>query len=156
MSSLTNYFFFSLLYNKFLGKIFYNGSKQKIEELLINVVFTLSALKIFKKPFFFTFFHLFENLSVNFALVSKRRGRRIYFIPVPVNFRFRYKQGLKICRSALLNKLNNWKTSKKINKFVFFFFFSYILKKKNYATTQLRIFKKKVKQNRIFAHWRWK
>lgn len=152
----SNYFFLSLLYNKFITKLFYSGFKQKIEQILFSVIFSLSTLKIIKKPFFFIFFHLFENLSINFTLISKRRGRRIYQIPSPVFFRLRYKQGLKICYSALKNKLNTWKISNKLNTFIFFFFFNYVLNNKNYATNQLKILKKNIKLNRVFLHWRWK
>lgn len=156
LAQQSNYFFLSLLYNKFIGKLFYSGNKQKIELILFNAIFILNTLNITKKSFFFIFFHLFENLSVNFTLASKRKGRRIYQIPTPVFFRLKYKQGLKFCYFVLKDRLKVWRTPSKLNNFIFYFFFNYVLNKKNYATGQLTIFKKKIKSNRIFTHWRWK
>jgi hypothetical protein len=152
-------FFLSLLYKKFIAKICYgSGLHSRVNQLVFFSVLALGVTRTLKKPFFFMFFHLFEKLSVNFALLSRRRGRRIYFIPAPIPFQSRYKCGLRICKKLFSGASENnvgFSREKMDNK-VLFFFLSYVFKNKNVATAGVNAFKKKIKKNRVFAHWRWR
>jgi hypothetical protein len=157
-------FFLSLLYKKFISKVCYRGGAQNgIERFVFFSVFTMSVMKLLKKPFFFMFFHLFEKLSVNFALLFKRRGRRVYFIPCPIAFQSRYKRGLQVCKKLFsgtsgdfgLTSVVSFSQERVENK-ILFFLLSYLLKNKNFATAGVYSFKKKIKKNRVFAHWRWR
>lgn len=149
-------FFFSMLFRKFVNKVFILGLKYKLENILLNSIFFLSFFRIFKKPFFFIYFHLFDSIKMNFSLITRVTYKKSYSFPSLISFNSRYKNGLKICKNILKNYLNNLKIKNKIKNFFFFLFLTFILNEKNFFTTKIKILKRKIGKNRVNFHWRWK
>jgi len=145
-------FFFSFLYKKFINKVFLAGNKFKAENFLYNVIYLLSILHIFYKPFFFHFYALFEKLKLSYTFKSRQRGRKIYKIPVPIFYLFRYKYALKVSRKIMNKYLKLFNIKNKIKFFFSFLFFNFVLYKKNFLTVHIKLFKRNLKNNRIFLH----
>lgn len=154
-TSFLDFFFLSFTYQKFINKVFLRGLKLKFEKIMYDLVYFMNVINIIKKPFFFYFFQLMERLSVNFVLLSKRRGRQRYLIPQPIKFTSRYKQGFKIIRESMLLALDQWSVRLKFKKYFFFIFLTYVVKKKNILIKKIFEFKNKLRKNRVFSHWRW-
>lgn len=138
----------SYLYLKFINRLLSKGRKHKLE-LILHRVFTRISQSI-KIPFIFLIVLLLTQSFLPLDLVKKKKGRRVYLIPVPV----KYSRLYAIVFGHVASNFKKKKT--KINKVSTFmsFFHQSLFNKTNSFATRRKLLIKQVLDNRAFKHFR--
>jgi ribosomal protein S7 len=138
----------SYLYLKFINKLLNCGRKHKLE-LILNKVFINISYSL-KVPFIFLIVSLFRHSFLPLDFVKKKKGRRVYLVPVPVKFSRLY--------TVVFNHiaLNFKKKKSSISKIATFaaFFYQNLFGKTNTFIAKRRMLIKQVIDNRAFKHFR--
>jgi ribosomal protein S7 len=146
------FFFKSVLLQKFTNIFIRCGKKNKAEILILNYLKFIKNTQVgFVNPVL-SFFYVLETVKSNIDFVSKRVGKKVHFVPVPVRFRKQYIKSLRLFKSSFaLNKYSKnflWYLTEEHNNILRFKSKSILLKKKE----QLHAL---ALENRMFTHYRW-
>lgn len=138
----------SYLYLKFVNRLLSRGRKHKLELILYKVFTNISySLKI---PFIFLLLPLFKQSFLPLDFVKKKKGRRVYLIPVPV----KYSRLYAIVFGHIANSLKKKKTAvRKVSVFMTFFH-QILFGKINFFISKRKALIKQVIDNRAFKHFR--
>lgn len=139
----------SYLYLKFTNRLLSSGRKHKLERILYLTFKKISySLKV---PFIFLIVPLFKQSFLPLDFVKKRKGRRVYLIPVPV----KYSRLYTIVFGHIANNFKKKKTTiGKVSVFIRFFHQSLFNTKLNSFAAKRKALIKQVIDNRAFKHFR--
>lgn len=140
----------SYLYLKFVNRLLSCGRKHKLELILYKVFMNISySLKI---PFIFLILPLFKQSFLPIDFVKKKKGRRVYLIPVPV----KYSKLYTLVFGHIAASLKKKKTSTRKVSTLTSFFHQILFGKINVFVSKRKLLIKQVIDNRAFKHFRWK
>lgn len=140
----------SYLYLKFVNRILLKGKKHKLETILYKTFSKIS--KSFKILPIFLLLPLFKESLLPLDFVKKKKGRRVYLVPVPV----RYSRLYALVLSHISKNLKREKVIGSKNDFLYSFFHQVLSSKTNSFRDKRRSLIKQVIDNRAFKHFRWK
>jgi ribosomal protein S7 len=140
----------SYLYLKFFSRLLSCGRKHKLERILYRVFTNISSsLKI---PFIFLINPIFKQSFLPLDFVKRKKGRRVYLVPVPV----KYSRLYAVVLGHIAVSLHKKKTvSSKVSVFTSFFHASFF-GKTNFFISKRKALIQQVIDNRAFKHFRWR
>ena len=138
----------SYLYLKFVNRLLSAGRKHKLELILYKTFSKFS--RSLKVPFIFLIVPLLKQSFLPLDFVKKKKGRRVYLIPVPV----KYSRLYTVVFGHIASNFKKKKTTVgKVSVFVKFFHQS-LVGKTNSFVTKRKLLIKQVIDNRAFKHFR--
>jgi Ribosomal protein S7p/S5e. len=151
---LSNFFYSSILFNKFINKFVKNGQKEKIELIFLKFIFKLSKDKLLHTSFLFYFFEIIEK---QFPLV----WTRIYFkkgskthIPFFPKKEHRYKISCQLVAKSVVYSRSQ-KFEDKLKNTLFSYFDRYTFYNLKGICIKEEEYNNSV-SNRNLKHFRWK
>lgn len=138
----------SYLYLKFINRLLSRGRKHKLELILQKVFSRITCF--LKIPFIFLLLPMFKQSFLPLDFVKKKKGRRIYLVPVPV----KYSKLYTIVFGHIASNFKKKKTTtRKVAVFIAFFQ-QVLVGKTNSFITKRKMLLKQVVDNRAFKHFR--